>query len=189
MKKLFLLVLLGGTLTATAQAQGHEEEMKAWQAYMTPGPVHQMLAKSDGNWTTETTMWMAPGAEPMKSKGTCTNSMTFGGRYQQSVFHGDFMGMPFEGQSTLAYDNAKKSFVSTWIDNMGTGIMVIEGKWDEATKSITFRGRATDPTTGKDMPVREVFTWKDANHQTMVMYMPDDKGKEYKTMEILFTRA
>lgn len=27
--------------------------------------------------------------------------------------------MPFEGISTLGYDNAKKTFFSTWIDNMG----------------------------------------------------------------------
>jgi hypothetical protein len=35
--------------------------------------------------------------------------------------------MPFEGISTLGYDNAKKTFFSTWIDNMGTGMMVMEG--------------------------------------------------------------
>jgi hypothetical protein len=43
--------------------------------------------------------------------------------------------------------------------------------------------------TGKDMPVREVFTIKDDNHQMMEMWMPDESGKEFKTMEIRFTRA
>jgi hypothetical protein len=134
-------------------------------------------------------MWMAPGAPPSTSKGSCTNRMLFGGRYQETDFRGDFQGMPFEGRSTLAYDNAKQTFINTWIDNMGTGMMVIEGKWDEAKKCINFSGNAVDPMTGKDMPVREVFTIKDDNHQMMEMWMPDESGKEFKTMEIRFTRA
>lgn len=29
--------------------------------------------------------------------------------------------------SLLAYDNARKLFISTWIENVGTGMMVLEG--------------------------------------------------------------
>ena len=65
--------------------------------YMTPGSVHQMLAKSDGEWTAETTLWAAPGAPPTKSTGTAVNRMILGGRYQESKNTGNFMGMPFEG--------------------------------------------------------------------------------------------
>ena len=34
----------------------------------------------------------------------------------------------FKGMSIDAYDNVKQKFVSTWIDNMGTGVMMIG--WD-----------------------------------------------------------
>ena len=187
MKKLLLLML---TCIATSPlfAQG-ADQMKAWQDYMTPGDVHRMLAKSDGLWNVETTMWMDAGSEPMKSKGTCTNTMLMGGRYQQSDFKSEMMGQPFEGRSLLGYDNAKHSFISTWIDNMGTGVMVIEGKWDEATKSIHYTGTMTDPISGKDMPIRETFTIKDDNHHMMEMWVQGPDGKEMKSMEILFTRA
>jgi hypothetical protein len=170
------------------EAQGNQDSaMKAWMSYMTPSDMHKMLAKDDGEWNEEITMWMAPGAPPTKSTATVTNKMIMGGRYQESKHTGNFMGMPFEGYGITGYDNAKKVFVYSWVDNMGTGIMVMEGKWDEKSKSIHFTGKATDPSTMKDTPVREVFTWIDNNKQKMEMYMTQG-GKEYKSMEILLTR-
>jgi uncharacterized protein DUF1579 len=171
-----------------AQAkQAQDEQMKAWMTYMTPGPMHEMLAKSNGEWNEEVTMWMDPSAPPTKSTATCTNTMILGGRYQQSMSKGSFNGMPFEGTSTVGYDNAKKVFVSTWIDNMGTGIMFTEGKYDEKTKTINFGGNCVDPMTGKEMKVRETFKIIDDNNQFMEMFMTQN-GKEFKTMEIKFTR-
>ncbi|MGZ8543879.1 MAG: DUF1579 family protein, partial [Flavisolibacter sp.] len=77
----------------------------------------------------------------------------------------------------------------TWIDNMGTGIMTGEGPWDEASKSITIKGKMIDPTTGKDCAFREVFTIVDNDHQVMEMYTTDPaSGKEFKTMEVKYTR-
>lgn len=163
--------------------------MKAWQNYMTPGEPHKMLAKSNGNWNGDVTMWMAPGTVPVKSKATCENKMIMNGLYQQSMHKGDMMGMPFEGISTVGYDNAKKVFVSSWIDNMGSGIMNMEGPWDGASKSMTMKGICTDPMTGKTMAVRETFKIVDDNTQVMEMFMPGPDGKEFKTMEIKFTRA
>jgi hypothetical protein len=90
-----------------AKPMSEEEMQKAWATYMTPTEVHKMLAQSD------VTHWMTPKSEPMQSKCTSTNRMIMGGRYQQSDFKGEFMGMPFEGMNLLAFDNAKKVFIST----------------------------------------------------------------------------
>ncbi|WP_370899028.1 DUF1579 domain-containing protein [Chryseobacterium gossypii] len=163
---------------------------KAWMEFATPGDMQKMLAKYDGSWTGETTMWMEKGGKPMTSQSECTNKMVFGGRYQVSDHKGSFMGMPFEGMSITGYDNAKKKFVSTWIDNMGTGIMHAEGEWNPSKKAIEFKGKMTDPTRpGKDCDFREVYTFNDDNNHTMEMYGPDWKtGEEFKTMEIKFVR-
>jgi len=168
--------------------QAQEAQMKAWMAYMTPGAMHEMLAKSNGDWNEEITMWMAPGAPPSKSTATCTNTMILGGRYQQSISKGSFEGMPFEGISTVGYDNGRKVFMSTWVDNMGTGIMYMEGKYDEKTKTINFSGTGFDPMLGKACKMRETFKIIDDSNQFMVMYTTDANGKEFKTMEIKFTR-
>ena len=178
---IFLLILCGQLMAQDDAAT------KAWMAYMTPGEMHQMLAKDDGEWNGEITMWMAPGAPPSKSTTTAVNKMIMGGRYQESKHSGSFMGQPFEGYSLLGYDNAKKIFQSTWIDNMGTGFMHLEGQWDPQTKTINFKGTSVDPSTGKEMQVRETFKWIDDNTQLMEMFMQQD-GKEFKSMEIKFTR-
>jgi len=168
-------------------AQGSKEEMDAWMAYMTPGPQQMMLEQSNGEWTEEITMWMAPGTEPMKTTGKCVNKMILGGRYQHSTNTSNFMGMPFEGINILAYDNKRGVFQASWIDNMGTGILNMEGTWDDATKSCSMTGKQTDPMTGKLMDVRQVFTVIDNNNQKMEMYMTKD-GSEFKTMELLWKR-
>jgi len=177
-------IILGCFTTLNAQT---EAEMKAWTDYMTPGDIHKMIAKSDGDSNADLTMWMAPGAPATKTTGTCTNSMILGGRYQQSKYAANINGMPFEGVSTLAYDNALKKFINTWIDNMGTGITILEGTWDDATKSLATKGKTIDPITGKEISMREVFKIVDDNTQVLEIYNTA-AGKEYKSMEIKLTR-
>lgn len=162
---------------------------KAWKESMTLGEPHKMLAKGAGTWDADITMWMADGAPPMKSTGSCVNTMIFGGLYQQSKHTGNMMGAPFEGMSTTAYDNTLKEYVSTWIDNMGSGILIMRGKWDDATKSINLSGSMKNPANGLDCNMREVFKQVDDNTQIMEMYGPDPQtGKEFKNMEIKYTR-
>jgi hypothetical protein len=139
-------------LSSIAQSN---DDMKAMMTYSTPGEIHKMLAKSVGVWTATVTMWMQPGAPPTTSTAQATNEMILGGRYLQSKNTGDFSGMPFEGISILGYDNAKKMFVNSWIDNFGTGMMYLTGKWDPSTQSINLSGSMVDPVSGKDIPVRQ----------------------------------
>jgi hypothetical protein len=190
MNKLTFALLTAAVLCfSTSTRAQSDDDTKAMMAYSTPGDIHKMMAKSAGAWTAAITMWMAPNTDPMKTTGEMKNEMILGGRYLKGTNTGNMMGMPFEGISMTGYDNAKKVFVNNWIDNMGTGMMNLTGTWDGASRSITFTGSMVDPASSKDVPVREVLKFDDDNHQTMEMYAnagPD--GKEFKTMEIKFTR-
>ncbi len=159
---------------------------KAWADYMTPGEVHKMLAGASGKWDAEISFYYNPDS-PSVNKTICETKMILGGRYQQSTYTGSIDGMPFEGVNTLAYDNARKIYISTWIDNMGTGIMYMEGRFDDATKTMNMKGKATDVASGKDIAVREVFNIVDDKTQTMEMFETKD-GKEMKTMSILLKK-
>jgi Protein of unknown function (DUF1579) len=162
---------------------------KAWKESMALGEPHKMLAKANGTWNGDVTMWMADGAPPMKSTSTTVNSMIFGGLYQQSKHTGNMMGAPFDGMSIMGYDNTKKEYFSTWIDNMGTGILVSTGNYDDASKTLTLSGKMKNPANGLECTLKEVFKMVDDNNQTLEMYGPDPAtGKEYKTMEIKYTR-
>jgi len=181
----WMLFFCTKSITSTAQT---EAEMKAWQAYMTPGDMHKVLAQTEGEWTTEGKMWMDPKSEPMVSKGECTYKMVLGGRYQETQFKGDMMGQQFEGKGVMAYDNFKKQFESTWIDNMGSGIMKTEGNYDPATKTFTMTGKLVDPMTSKECTVRETLKIVDDDTHVMTMYNTVAGQPEFKTMELTFKR-
>lgn len=185
MKKilLFSFLILGCSLSFGQS----EEEMKKWQDYMTPSEVHKEFAKNNGIWDTENTMWMKPGGEPVVSKGTMENKMILGGRYQQGIYKSVFNDMPMEGMSTLAFDNKTKEYTSTWIDNFGTGMMVLKGKKDAKTGIIHLTGEMTDIMSSSPMKVRETFTVVDENTHKMEMFFQYE-GKEYKSMSLLFKR-
>jgi hypothetical protein len=198
MKKIMTLLAFALCTAGITSAQSANEQtltpeqaamMKKWTAYMTPGEFHSMLAKSNGEWNEDIIMWMDPSGPPTKSTGSASNSMILGGRYQQSMHHGSINGMPFEGMNLLGYDNEKKVFQSSWIDNMGTGIMTMEGTYDPTTMTMTLKGHQVDPMTSKETDVRETFKIENDNSQLMTMYATPAGGKEYKSMEIRFTRT
>jgi hypothetical protein len=79
--------------------------MEAWMKAMTPGPQHQMLADTAGEWTFTIKSWMDPEAEPMVSEGTAHRTMELGGRVVEEVVESSMMGQPFEGIGRTGYDN------------------------------------------------------------------------------------
>jgi len=187
MKKIIPFISLVLFLISTNIFAQSQEQMQKWMEYMNPGPMHQMLAKADGSWNEEITMWETPDGTPQKMTASCENKMILGGRYQSATSTGTFNNMPFEGHSLIGYDNIKKVFESTWIDNMGTGVTKLEGPYDPATKTITLSGKMVDPMGGKEIDVKQTFKFVDDNTQIMEMYVTQD-GKEFKNMEIKFTR-
>jgi hypothetical protein len=172
--------------TAQAPPMDSAAMMKAWQTYMTPGDAQKRMAMANGKWTEDMTMYM-PGAAPQTMKSDCENTMILNGLYQRSEHHGMYNGMKFEGISTMAYNIAAKKYQSTWIDNMGSGMMNMEGDYDSTAKTYNMKGTETDPMTGKDIPVRETFKLIDDKNQYMEMF-ETRSGKEAKTMEIKFTK-
>lgn len=163
-------------------------EMEAMMKAMTPGEQQKKLARLVGDWTFTSKAWMAPGQPPVESGGTMHAESLLGGRYVQHVWKGDMMGMPFEGHGTDAYDNVGKMYVSSWVDNMGTGILYMTGSCDEAVKSCTYKGDMWDPMSGKKGSMKQVITWLDDNSFKNEMYGNDPSGMEMKMMEIVAKR-
>ncbi len=184
MRKITFLILLLTTFTLNSFAQ---DEMKKWMDYMTPGKEHQDLAKMNGEWTFKSKMWMDPSAPPVESEGTAVYEMILGGRYSLSKVYSNVMNMPMEGLNIVGYDNAKKVWVSTWIDNLGTGISFAEGTYDAINKYINFIGTMVDPITGKDTKFRETFKITSDKTFEIEMFSFSD-GKEFKNMEMKFTK-
>lgn len=166
-------------------------EQKMMEKYMkaaTPGPEHQRLAKMAGKWKLQVTSWMAPGAPPMKSEGTAEFTSVLGGRYLQQEVKGDMGGQPFEGRGIEGYDNVTKENFGTWTDSMSTGLMVVRGKCPATAKKCTYKGSVPDAVAGKAVPVTEIITYTDDDHFSFEMHGPGPGGKNFKMLEIAYSR-
>jgi len=158
---------------------------------------HKLLSSLDGNWDYSIKFWMNPdpNAKPQESKGTATRKSIMGGRYvmmdvsgkmQMPGEDGKMKDMMFKGMGMEGYDNVKKKFVASWIDNMGTGIEFSEGTYDPATKSFTYISEM-EPVPGVKTAIREVIKVADNNHMSLEWY-ENQGGQEKKTMEINYTK-
>lgn len=184
---ILLLISSANIFLLAQETDMQDEQMQIWMEYMTPGPMHEMLAKSIGDWKTINKFWMDPAGEPMIVEGTGKTEMILGGRYQKSTHKSMMMGMETEGISITGYDNATQEFTAIWIDNIGTGTAMTKGRYDESTNSIMMNGTMVDPMTKQEMDIREVLTFIDDDHQLFEMYVVDN-DKEFKSMEIEFVR-
>jgi len=170
------------TPPAGAPAMGGPE-MEAMMKAMTPGEEHKHLAMMAGDWTFTNHFWMAPGQPPTESTGTMHGEMTLGGRYLQTTWTGNMMGQPFEGHGTDAFNNVSKKYESTWVDNMGTGIMYGTGTCEGTTCKSS--SEAWDPMSGKKITMRSQVTWSGDSSFKMEMWGPGPDGKDMKMMEIV----
>jgi hypothetical protein len=176
---------------APAPKQMSPAEQQMMEKYVkaaTPGPEHQKLAKLAGKWKLQVTAWMAPGAPPQKSDGTAEFTSVLGGRYLQQEVKGSMAGEPFEGRGIEGYDNVTNERFGTWTDSMSTGLLVVRGKCAAEAKKCTFKGTMPDALAGKLVPMTETITYTDDDHFSFEMHGPGPGGKNYKMIEIAYSR-
>ena len=188
-----LLVVFSFAAVAADQADAKKKPsmdqamMEAMMKAGTPGAAHKKLDGMVGTWTTKATFWHSPEADPTTMDGTSENKWVMGGRYLEQRFTGSFMGMPFEGVGYTGYDNVKKQYWGTWMDNMSTSMMMTTGSIEADGKTWKFRGMMTDPMTGQDSPIEEKVVVKDNDHHSFEMWGLGPDGM-FKPMEMQFTR-
>jgi hypothetical protein len=170
------------------------EMMKKWQEFATPGDAHKRLEPLVGKWEYEVRWQMSPDAPPEVSKGKGEYKWIMDGRYLQQEITGAQPegpeGMVMKGLGLTGYDNLKKQYFCTWIDNMGTALMMGYGSCDSEGKVITMTGEGSDPMTGKtNQKWRSVMRIESKDKHVFEMHSPGPDGKEFRCMEITYTRA
>jgi hypothetical protein len=189
-------VLLSAAVLAAASASAQappemtpeqKAEMEAYAKAGAPGPQHQTLASSAGSYDLKLKTWMEPGGKPEEETGTAERKMELDGRVLVEHVNAAMMGTPFTGHAMMGYDNITGKFWSTWNDSMSTALFVSSGTCD-AKNACSFKGTMTDPVTKKTNTTRMTTKWTSPTVEVFEMYGPDKKGKEYKMMEITYTK-
>lgn len=171
------------------------DDMAKMMELAQPGKNHQLLAGLVGTWDYKMKFWMVPGAPPVEAKGTATRKPTLDGHYflmdsaskmQMPGADGKLTEMSFKGMAIEGYDNVKQKFVSTWIDNMGTSIIMSEGTYDAATKTFTYL-YGEEMVPGTKTNVRQTIKVLDQDHH-LYEWFEVRGGVETKTMELACAR-
>jgi len=187
------------TTSGTSPAAGMpdpQEMMKQMMEMAKPNENHKMLADLAGNWTYKIKFLNPATGQWEESTGTAVRKSMMDGRYsvlevtgkmKMPGADGKMKEMTFKGQGIDGYDNVKKKFVGSWVDSMGTGIMMSEGTYDPASKTFTYNTEV-EMAPGMKQKVREVIKLTDKDHHVFEWY-EDRNGQDTKTMEIAYTRS
>ncbi len=183
------------TVLATCMVYGAEPvpDAAAMQAAMqkmsTTGVEHAALAKAVGEWDVQSSMWMAPAAPAMSSKGTATFTLVLEGKWLRQEFKGEMMNKPYMGIGLSGYDALSKVYVATWFDNFSTGMQPMTGTSTDNGKTITYTSEMPlCPMTGGSVNMRSVLVADSADKMTFTMYSTPKGQSEHKSMELIYTR-
>jgi len=187
MRNYILVILL---IPVIAYAQDITEDPQGYMvAYMEAiqlAEEHAFLEKFAGNWNYVSTMYMS-GMEPFISEGQSSISMIMDGKYLYMVNNGMSGGEPFEGRSFTAFDRTEDAFISTWIDNVGLGILVFRGQQD-AEDAMVLTASYTDPVTREYQTHRLVQRLEGPDRFVMEYYIWSTDEQPVKAMETVCER-
>ncbi len=175
------------TPTATSAM---DEAMMEGMKYSMPGEAHKIFEPMVGLWDITSRMWMKPGDQPQESKGTSDHTWKYDGRFLAMKFNFEMDGHSMEGVDFLGYDNFRGEYQLTSLNNMSTSMMHMGGgTYDPATKTLTIEGKFSCPMTGnKDEWMRSEWIMNSNTQHTYQAFFKDESGKEYKAMELVYTK-
>ena len=167
-----------------------QEMMKKWTEVATPGEGHKLLEQFAGKWDTVTRMWWeGPGKPPSETKGSAETKWVLEGRFLLEEGSGQMMGMSYKSVSYLGFDNYKKRYIVSYLDNMGTAMYTGEGKFDQSNKVMTLFGKMDDCIMGeRDKPVKYVTRIISKDKHVFEIYDEVGSPNEYKAVEVIYTR-
>jgi hypothetical protein len=177
---LLLLVFSLPVAAPQEKRQDRAEMLKATQ----PGEHHKQLESLAGSWDVVVKFKYGPGPE-RQSKARCEAKWVLGGRFLQQEYENE------SGQRVLqffGYDNQKKRFFISKMDNMDTGVLYTEGDISEDGKAITLVGNRTDPLSGKTGRLRIVTTLIDPDHYRVEWYQVGEDAKEERVVAMEHAR-
>jgi hypothetical protein len=159
-----------------------------WASLSKPGASHQLLDVFAGAWDVKITFWSDPKAAPQDSHGSSQLTWILGDRFLKEDFSGDVLGEGYQGLGLMGYDAASRRFTTVWLDSLNTAIAVQKGSYLPDSNSFELTGEVYDPLLGRTKTTQTQIhiTSKDTYTVTMIDTAPN--GREFKSLEIVYTR-
>ena len=130
-----------------------------------PGPEHKLFEADAGSWDATVEMFM-PGAPPMTSKGSETNTIGCGGLCLISDFKSEIAGAPFTATARRPGIPRRRSTWAPGPTPCPPASPFSEMTYDAATQTATGWQEGPD-MTGKVVKSKGVVQYKDANNRVL----------------------
>ena len=145
-----------------------------------PGEQHKQVLRGVGEWQGTLTTFTPDGAAESVAATQITEAV--GGFWTQSRFTCKFMGMDYIGTGVNGYDETRKKYVGTWVDNMSSYLAVMEGEMDAKGEKCTMHWMAPD-MTGAIVPHRAVTT-ESKDSYTSTFFQGEGEGTKSMVIEM-----
>ncbi|MDX2131472.1 MAG: DUF1579 family protein [Planctomycetota bacterium] len=143
-----------------------------------------------GRWTTVTTWWPAPDAQPMTTTGEATFTLVdgMGGKFVRQEFRNTDQNQKFVGNAIYGFNNATNQYESVWFDSAASHMIVSHGvRADDG--SISFTGAFVDPRDGLRKTTRTVLSWQGKTTMTSESFDTTSDGREFRNLRVVYTRT
>jgi hypothetical protein len=163
------------------------EMLKLFAKYTTLGEEHRLLERFIGEWDAQSSMIM--GDQRSTTKGSATFRWKVEGRWLESEWRGEMMGMPVVSHGWLGYDKFKMSYVMTSITSLDTAMNEAEGDLTPDGKALVMYGTLDEYLSGEhDKMVKYVYRFVSADEIVFEVHDLPIGEVNTQVMEFRFTR-
>ena len=149
-----------------------------------PPPELAVFQKDVGTWDAEVEIRPAPGAPAQLSRGVAVSKLIAGGRWLITDFKNETSG--FEGHGVYGWDAGRKQYTGVWVDPARSSLVVANGTWDAAKRTLTFSAEAKFGE--RTIQWREVTESRDADTQVFRSLFPVPGGADFEMMTVTYRR-
>lgn len=176
------------TTSSADSATSTDSLIETMVRYAMPAPQHRLLDRMAGKWKTHVKYQMTADAPVVESEGNCERKWVLGNRFLLEEFDGGDLALPFQALAIYGYDRFEQKYTSAWIDSLTTAITTYLGTCKDPCDVINFVGQHGDPWTGQKRPSRGVTRFVSDKQHTVELYESGGDGREYRVLEINYTR-
>jgi hypothetical protein len=177
-----------------SRAQTHEPRKDPQSRYepgSRPGAGQKYLESFVGEWGV-TKVFYARSGEPVRTQGTCRQTMIHDGRFLQSEFVFDQGGRKTTGLGLIGFEAVSGHFTSVWTDSRQTRMSLRRSREPFDGRQIVLFSRSLDDEKDRNPgppPSRTVSRIEDDGRKIVHrQYNTDPDGKERLIMELIMTR-
>ena len=147
-----------------------------------------VLRRLVGRWSASVSFYPnGPNGPKYSSKATETNRL-LGGLWLLSSFEGKLADMDFASHGQFGFDASRDKYVASWVDNMVETITLMEGTYDQETRTLTFDYENQEPQ-GDPTPGRSELQLIDINTRVFRMFgVPPGGDRMELMMEVDYQR-